>query len=135
MLKCSCIMLLFVANGLCAEVIRVPEDVSNVQFAINRASEGDIISIAHGVYEGGVDLQGKAVTLRGRDGAEFTSLRGGAGVIRCGRLEGPSTIIEGLTIAGGTGVVGNDGVRRGGGSAHRWCESSDSALHHCGKHR
>ena len=98
-----------------AETIRVPEDAGSVQTAIDLAKDGDTVELGKGVFVGGVTLRGKAITLRGRDGAEFTSLLGGAGVIRCVNGEGPGTVIEGLTIAGGTGVIGGDGVRRGGG--------------------
>ena len=98
-----------------ADTIRVPEDVGSVQEAIDRAAEGDIVDIGHGVFAGGLSLRGKAITLRGRDGAEFTSLIGGDGVVRCVKNEGPATVIEGLTIGGGVGFIGPDGYRRGGG--------------------
>ena len=98
-----------------AETIRVPEEVASVQAAVHAAVDGDVVELARGVHRGGVDLLGKAITIRGRDGAEFTSLLGGAGVLRCMRGEGPATIIEGLTIAGGTGHQCQDGVLRGGG--------------------
>mgnify|MGYP001224672650 CR=1 FL=1 len=84
-----------------ADTIRVPEDVGSVQEAIDMAAEGDIVDIGHGVFAGGLSLRGKAITLRGRDGAEFTSLIGGDGVVRCVKNEGPDTVIEGLTIGGG----------------------------------
>jgi hypothetical protein len=104
-----------VVVGARAETIRVPEMAGSVQAAVDKASDGDTIDIGRGVFRGGVNLRGKAILLRGRYGAEFTSLLGGDAVLRCTTNEGPGTVIEGLTIAGGAGVIDDDGVRRGGG--------------------
>jgi len=95
--------------------LRVPQDYKSVQAAVDAAPSGGTVLLAKGVHAGPVDLRGKAITLKGEWGAEFTSILGGEGVIRCASGEGPNTRIEGLTIAGGTGLLGEDGVRRGGG--------------------
>jgi hypothetical protein len=97
------------------ETLRVPGDFQSVQAAIDAASDGATIVLGKGVHRGGIDMRGKAVTLRGQYGAEFTAIMGGEGVIRCVSGEGPATVIEGLTIAGGTGRLDADGLRRGGG--------------------
>ncbi len=115
MTRCAVAALVAVVVGVRAETILVPEDVASVQEAINLAVDGDVVELGPGVHRGGVDLRGKAITIRGAAGAEFTSLLGGEGVIRCLSGEGAGTVIEGLTIAGGTGVLGEDGTRRGGG--------------------
>ncbi len=96
-------------------IIRVPEDFKSVQAAVDAAPPGAEVVLAKGVHAGPVDMRGKAITLRGEWGAEFTSLLGGDGVIRCMSGEGPDTMIEGLTIAGGLGWLCKDGLRRGGG--------------------
>jgi hypothetical protein len=95
--------------------IRVPEDYKSVQAAVDAASPGSVVLLAKGVHAGPVDMRGKAITLRGEWGSEYTSLLGGDGVIRCMSGEGPGTVIEGITIAGGKGLVCDDDVRRGGG--------------------
>ncbi|MCP4758464.1 MAG: hypothetical protein GY894_02835 [Planctomycetes bacterium] len=96
-------------------LLRVPQDYKSVQAAVDAVPIGGTVLLAQGVHVGPVDMRGKAVTLRSEWGAEFTSILGGPSVIRCASGEGPGTIIEGLTIAGGTGAVGDDGLSRGGG--------------------
>lgn len=98
-----------------AAIVRVPKDFRSVQAAVDAAEDGGIVILATGVHAGPVDMRGKRITLKGEWGAEFTSILGGNGVIRCVSGEGASTVIEGLTIAGGTGWQGEDGLRRGGG--------------------
>lgn len=79
-----------------------------IQAAIAAADDGDEIRVLPGVYVGPIDLDGKAVHLRGLLGAGVTTITGpGVGtVILCNSLEGPDTVIEGFTITGGNAVSG-----------------------------
>ncbi len=79
-----------------------------IQFAIDYAVEGDQIDVRAGTYHERIDLLGKALALRGVDGAEVTILDGGqaGAVITCDSGEGADTIIEGFTITNGSATYG-----------------------------
>jgi hypothetical protein len=110
------------------DLIRVPQDHRSVQAAIDAAVDGDTVLLAKGLHDGGINFRGKAITVQGEFGAEFTALRGGSPVIRCDSDEGPDTIIRGLTIVGGRGHVDQDGVTRGGGL---WLYESSPRIELC----
>lgn len=103
-----------------AKTIMVPEHAITIQHAIDTSGAGDTISIAPGVWRETIDLRGRSILLKGRDGADKTILDGtglGDSVIRCVTAEGPGTVIEGLTITGGSGHEGlsKAGLTLGGG--------------------
>ena len=103
-----------------AGVIHVPEDTISVQRAIDTARAGDVVDIGPGVWREAIDLKGKSILLKGRDGAAKTVLDAtglSGSVITCVSGEGPGTVIEGLTISGGTGSkeLAGDESRVGGG--------------------
>lgn len=114
-----------VERVLPADLVRVPEDIRDLQEAIDRVPPGGEISVAPGDYglERALDFRGKALTLRGREGAESTVLRRefsrGEGVPDDGSLlqftsgEGADTRVEHLTLSRGRGTR-IEGTRRGG---------------------
>ncbi len=89
----------------------VPSQFPTIQEAIEAAQPGDRIEVAPGTYFENLDLLGRAVTLIGIAGPEATIVDGslltrgpGEGsTILAQSGEGPSTVIEGLTIRGGSG--------------------------------
>ena len=96
-----------------ADVIRVPEDVLSVQHAIDQAKAGDTIDVAPGRYREAIDLRGKSILLKGRDGAASTIIDATGrdeSVVRCITAEGPGTVLVGLTFTGGTGHRGLRGA-------------------------
>jgi len=103
-----------------AKTILVPEAAITIQHAIDASSAGDTVSIAPGIWRETIDLRGRSILLKGREGAEKTIVNGtglGDSVIRCVTAEGPGTVIEGLTITGGSGHEGlsKAGLTLGGG--------------------
>ncbi len=80
----------------------------SIQLAIDAANHGDDVIVHAGTYTERINLSGKAITLRGADGADVTILDGdGLGsVITCTSSEGSDTVIEGLTITNGYAVSG-----------------------------
>lgn len=113
--------LAFAAN---AETVNVPADYSSIQAAIDAASDGDSIVVSPGTYAERIDTLGKAITLRSVDPSNIqtvmatvidgTSSGTGGPVIDCSAGEGPETIIDGLTITGGTATGGQFGLQGGG---------------------
>ena len=87
-----------------AFTFHVPEEHGRIQAAINLASTSqvDTILIAPGTYNERLSIQLKAVVLRGRNGAEATTIDGqlGGNVITLNGV-GRNCIIEDLTITGG----------------------------------
>lgn len=71
-----------------------------LQAAIDSASSGDTIFVLPGVYNGAIDLDGKAVTIVSTSGAGVTFLeRATAGsIVTCNSGEGPGTVLEGFTL-------------------------------------
>ena len=83
-----------------------------IEYAINEASDGDIIVVSPGIYHEVVDFSGKAITLRSLDPndsgiVETTVIKGnklGSGLGQPTNLvtfrnnEGPNSVLEGFTI-------------------------------------
>jgi hypothetical protein len=106
-------MPLLMASFAAADVIRVPEDVLSVQHAIDLAKAGDVVDIGPGRWRESIDLKGKSILVKGRDGAAATILDASSradSVVRCMTAEGPGTVLEGLTFTGGTGHRGLRGT-------------------------
>ena len=94
-------------------LIRVPEDLSSIQVALSVAESGvHEIVVGPGSYVGLVDTLGKGVTVRSTLGAAQTTLDAAGGphalAIRAG--EGPTTVIDGFTIRGGSGNSYGGGI-------------------------
>ncbi|MBN1552000.1 hypothetical protein JW979_11040, partial [bacterium] len=93
---------LYLHSVAIAEIIRVPEDFSVIQAAINAALEGDTILISDGTYTGSgnrnLNFNGKNLVLMSVNGPEYTVLDGERNG-RCLELrngEDRSSIIRGL---------------------------------------
>jgi len=102
-------------------------DAPTVQAAIDSARDGDVVLVGPGRYYENLDLKGKKIHLLGEKGRDETILdgsRGQSSVIVCKSGETNHTVIEGLTIRGGSGShVGNG--RYGGGI---YCESCSPVI-------
>lgn len=74
-----------------------------IQAAINVASDGDFIQVLPGTYFEQIDFDGKAITIFAPGGPGVTTIDGnGVGpVVTCNSLEGPGSVLSGLTITGG----------------------------------
>jgi hypothetical protein len=93
----------------------VPGQYATIQAAIDASARGDVVQISPGSYAGPIDLRGKAITVRGTGDAESVIVSGGGSVVRCTSQEPSSTVIENITITGGSAVVGG-GIRLEGSS-------------------
>lgn len=121
-------LLLGNSRAAVAEDLYVPAAFSTIQEAIDEAQDGDYIHVAAGTYIGTLDFQGKAIILEGTEGASMTTLDafGQGDLVSFVDGEGPSTVLRGFRIIGGTGnLVGTPGVLRGGAI---YCENASPAL-------
>ncbi len=86
-----------------SKVLRVPQDYSEIQPAIDAAATGDTILVADGQYPGNLNFKGKAITIRSELGPAFCILHaGGAGRgVVFETAETADAILEGFTITGG----------------------------------
>ena len=89
-----------------ADTIAVPKEIKTIQGAIDLAQGDDVVLISPGTYNEAINFKGKSITLKSTDGASVTVLDGwklGDSVVKCISGEGPSTVLDGFTITGGTG--------------------------------
>lgn len=88
-----------------AGVIRVPGDCQSIQAAIQAAHQGDVITVAPGVYRENLDFLGKAIVLTSVDPrnvavVEKTVIEGDGTTptVTFANTEGRGTILRGFTI-------------------------------------
>ncbi|HUU70222.1 MAG TPA: right-handed parallel beta-helix repeat-containing protein [Planctomycetota bacterium] len=103
------IVLLLVACSVIgrAETRVVPDAYQTIQAAIDAAADGDVVLLKDGIYAGdgnrNVDFKGRKITLRSEHGHGGCVLDcqglGRAFVFQNG--EGPSSVLDGITIVGG----------------------------------
>jgi len=89
-----------------AETIAVPKEIKTIQAAIDLAQGDDVILVSPGRYNESINFNGKAITIKSTNGAAVTTLDGwelADSVVKCVSGEGPSTILDGFTITGGSG--------------------------------
>lgn len=110
-----------------ADTIHVPTDYLTIQEAITAAANGDTVLVAPGTYLENINFLGKAILVKGSDGAEVTTIDGNmtGSVVTFASGEGPDSILEGFTITNGTGTLDPQGYYCGGGV---FCETSSPTV-------
>ncbi len=110
-------LFLFSTSTIQAATMVVPDDHSTIQSAIFNAAHGDTILVRPGTYLETIDFHGKAITLRGMDGAETTIIDGCrmGSVVTFRMREDSGSVIEGFTLTNGRakrggGIYCGDGV-------------------------
>ena len=100
------------AGAVGAATINVSPGES-IQAAINGASSGDIIIVAQGTYNENLDIRRKAITVRSSDpddpavvAATIINGGGNGSVVKFACAEGPSSVLSGFTIRGGSSYDG-----------------------------
>jgi hypothetical protein len=103
------------AHQAAAADLLVPSQYPTIQAAIDSAGNGDVVQVSPGSYTGPIDMKGKVITVRGTADAANVVVSGGGSVLQCINHETSATVIENLTLTGGTALVGA-GVRLEGAS-------------------
>jgi parallel beta-helix repeat protein len=113
-----------------AEIIHIPAEAPTIQAGIGAAHDGDTVLVADGTYTGDgnrdIDFLGKAITLRSENGPEYCVIDGYPGYERIFVFdggEGHESVLEGFTITGGRGEIGEE--EWGGGI---YCEGSSPTI-------
>lgn len=107
-----CLMLVCLVSLSRGSTIRVPEDYTTIQGGIDASADGDTVSVASSTWTGtgnkNLDFNGKAITVKSRNGAENT-------IIDCqndGRGfyfhsgESSTSVVDGFTITNGSASHG-----------------------------
>jgi hypothetical protein len=100
-------LLVAAPQAVAGTTIRVPEDYSTIQAAVDAASSGDVIDIAPGTYRETITID-RSVTVRGRlydvaDPRRNTTIvdGGGSSVITVASRISPEPLLVGLVVANG----------------------------------
>lgn len=86
-----------------AATIRVPQDSSTIQAAIDAAVAGDTVLVAPGTYNEAIDFKGKAITVTSSNGAKKTIIDAGRtnSVVRFHTSETRASVLSGFTLRNG----------------------------------
>jgi len=88
--------------------LRVPEDYTTIQEAINVAVDGDTVMAYPGTYYENIDFKGKAITVTSKEGPEVTVIDGGQkrSVVTFRSGEGQDSVLDGFSLTNGIGALG-----------------------------
>lgn len=113
------------------QTLQVPSQYASIQAAINAAQPSDSVVVSPGLYLGGINFLGKAITVRSSDGPAVTTIDGQNAVPGAQFVngEGPNSILEGFTIKRGKGVAAASGFPGGGGGIT--CFGSSPTIRRC----
>jgi serine protease len=100
------------ATAAAATVLRVPQDFSTIQSAIDGAVAGDTVLVAAGTYNETIDFQAKAITVVSESGAASTTINGdGVGaVVTMNANAGETPVLQGFTVRNGGASGFTDGA-------------------------
>ena len=90
------------SNNNASSTTTVGQPAAGIQGLIDAAAPGAVVNVPPGIYAGGLDFKGKAITLQSTSGPASTFINGGSGTAV---QMGPGGVLRGFTIAGAQGVA------------------------------
>lgn len=100
-----------------------------IQDGIDAAETGEIVLVAEGIYCENINFNGKAITVQSQNGPETTIIDGSLNGSVVTFTGGDSSILDGFTIANGSGTDReSNGFTSGGGV---YCDASSPTLNNC----
>jgi hypothetical protein len=90
--------------------LRVPNDFSSIQAAINSSVTGDVVLIAPGEYRESVAIEGKSIQLRAEQLGSVVVHPQGNRCIRIVNVGGVGVEIHGIVFSGGSSLDGGAGL-------------------------
>lgn len=98
------------AQGFAGRIGRVASDgtdrPTSIQSQIDAASDGDIILLEKGRFDGPIDFRGKRITIRGVGPETVLVGPSDGSAVRFTSGEGRGSVLESLTVTGGSAVNG-----------------------------
>ncbi len=104
---------LYVASASAQETIRVPQNISTVQAAIDKSVDGDTVLVSPGIYNENISFKGKAITVT--SGAQGFTDPAAASTILNGTSDGPvvtfaanetaGAVLNGFTVQNGHAYI------------------------------
>ena len=132
LLSAGAALLVGATNDSPADIRRVPAQYSTIQLAIDAAAAGDTVLVSRGTYYENIRFRGKAITVASQyimdgdtthidstiiDGSRTTNPDSGSTVF-FDAGEDSTSVLCGMTITGGTGVINTNFDYRVGGGIH-----------------
>ena len=115
------IIIIFISNITLANVLLVPQQYPTIQTAINASSANDTILISSGIYFENINFRGKPIVVKGNGPSDSVIIDGSqpiysdsASVVTFNNGESEYSILDGITIRGGTGTNTSNGIIGGG---------------------
>ena len=104
------LLLFLVSAETTGDTIRVPQDQSLIQDAVQQSADGDTVMVSDGSYEELITIAAKNIALLSVSGAATTIIDGGGyGPVLL--IDGSSSIVSGFTITGGASASDAGGIR------------------------
>lgn len=95
-------------SSAAADLLRVPEQFGTIQEAIDASADGDDILVAPGIYRESINLNRRAIRIRGQEGPGSTVIDGDgtAGYVVRFPAGTRGATLQNLTVTGAAGQIG-----------------------------
>lgn len=142
-LNSTLIILLLFSIPAFADTLLVPADYATIQEAIDASQNGDIVLVSNGLYMENINFMGKAITVKGENGANFTIIDGqnNGTTVLFNHTEDENSVLDGFKIqrgseggikcTGASPTIINCNISLNGTKGGILCTSSNMKMSHC----
>ena len=121
----ACLILLLCFGIASAKTIYVPDDYAKIQWAVDNASDGDIIIVRDGIYYENIDID-KSLTIKSENGSVNCIVQAAIRSDAVFEIYANNVTISGFDISNAIGVIGAAGIAIYGGDN---CNISFNEIH------